>query len=49
MKYLSEYLKYDIGAGQIEAIRLFHNLAAKHGIITVVRRLDVVRETGPFI
>jgi chorismate dehydratase len=41
MKYLSVYLKYDIGPAQIEAIRLFHELAAKHGIISEVRALQL--------
>jgi chorismate dehydratase len=33
MQYLTRYLKYDIGLKQLEAIRLFHQLAAKHGLI----------------
>lgn len=33
LQYLTVYLKYDIGERQLEAIRLFHTLAAKHGII----------------
>jgi chorismate dehydratase len=39
-KYLTEYLKYDIGERQLEAIRLFHQLAGKHGIIERVRPLS---------
>jgi hypothetical protein len=30
---MTEYLKYDIGPRQLQAIRLFHELAAKHGMI----------------
>jgi chorismate dehydratase len=41
MKYLSVYLKYDVGPAQIEAIRLFHELAAKHGILRDVRPLEL--------
>jgi chorismate dehydratase len=33
MRYMTEYLKYDIGPHQLQAIRLFHQLAAKHGMI----------------
>jgi chorismate dehydratase len=33
MRYMTEYLKYDIGPRQLQAIRLFHELAAKHGMI----------------
>src|ERR1019366_7501736 len=32
-QYLTEYLKFNIGVQQLEAIRLFHQLAAKHGLI----------------
>lgn len=32
-RYLTEYLKFDIGPRQLEAIRLFHQLAARHGAI----------------
>jgi chorismate dehydratase len=39
MKYLSENLKFDIGPAQLEAIRLFHDLAARHGIIPTSRPL----------
>jgi len=38
MKYLSEYLKFEIGPEQLDAIRLFHELAAKHGIIDAPAR-----------
>jgi chorismate dehydratase len=41
-RYLCEYLKFDIGARQLQAIRLFHELAARHGAIPgPVRELDV--------
>jgi chorismate dehydratase len=33
LQYLTTYLKYDIGERQLEAIRVFHKLAAKHGMI----------------
>lgn len=33
IQYLRHYLKFDIGPRQLEAIRLFHQLAADHGII----------------
>jgi chorismate dehydratase len=32
-KYLTEYLQYDIGDEQLAAIRLFHMLAHRHGLI----------------
>lgn len=32
-QYLTAYLKFEIGEPQLEAIRLFHRLAAKHGVI----------------
>jgi chorismate dehydratase len=32
-KYLTEYLKFDVGPRQLDAIRLFHRLAHRHGII----------------
>jgi chorismate dehydratase len=32
-RYLTDYLKFDIGPQQIEAIRLFHELAGRYGII----------------
>lgn len=42
-RYLTEYLRYDIGERQIEAIRRFYELAAKHGVIpTPVRELVVI-------
>jgi chorismate dehydratase len=41
MKYLSSSLKFDVGPAQIEAIRLFHDFAAKHGILRDVRPLEI--------
>jgi chorismate dehydratase len=41
MKYLSVYLKYEIGPAQLDAIRQFHDLAAKYGIIESPRPLDL--------
>jgi chorismate dehydratase len=41
-RYLTDYLKFDVGPRQIEAIGRFHALAAKHGVIDgPVRRLCV--------
>jgi chorismate dehydratase len=39
MKYLSENLKFDIGPAQLQAIHLFHDLAARHEIIPTSRPL----------
>lgn len=39
MKYLSVHLKYDVGPIHLDAIRLFHELAAKHLVIRSVRPL----------
>jgi chorismate dehydratase len=42
LQYLTVYLKFDVGERQLEAIRLFHQLAAKHGaIVGEVREVDV--------
>jgi chorismate dehydratase len=41
MKYLSVYLKFEIGPAQLDAIRLFHDLASKYGIIESPRPLDL--------
>jgi chorismate dehydratase len=32
-QYLTSYLKYDVGPRQLEAVRLFHALAFKHGML----------------
>jgi chorismate dehydratase len=38
-QYLTQYLQYDIGEPQLEAIRLFHSLAKKHGVVAEVKPL----------
>jgi chorismate dehydratase len=38
MQYLSVYLKFDVGERELKAIELFHELAAKHGVIEGRRR-----------
>ena len=44
-QYLREYLNFDIGPRQLQAIRLFHELAAKHGAIAgPARELDAFEE-----
>jgi chorismate dehydratase len=43
LQYLTVYLKFDIGPKQLEAIRLFHQLAAKHGLIQKAREVDVYK------
>ena len=40
-QYLSEILLYDIGPQQLQAIHLFHDLAAKHGLLAATRPLEV--------
>lgn len=40
--YLTHYMRYDIDEPQLAAIRLFHQLAARHGMIGAARELDVV-------
>jgi chorismate dehydratase len=32
-QYLTAYLKFEIGQPQLEAVRTFHRLAAKHGVV----------------
>jgi chorismate dehydratase len=41
MKYLSVHLKYEIAPTHIDAIRLFHELAAKHALIPAIRPLNL--------
>lgn len=42
-RYLTEYLQFDITPRHLEAMRLFHRLAAKHGIISgPPRELEIV-------
>lgn len=43
--YLTRYMRYDIGDRELEAIRLFHSLAERHGIIESARELDLVAPT----
>jgi chorismate dehydratase len=33
-KYITEYLKYEIGPRELEGIRLFYELAGKHGVLS---------------
>jgi chorismate dehydratase len=33
LQYLTVYLKFDVGERELRAISLFHELAAKHGVI----------------
>ena len=40
-QYLGEFLKYDIGPGQLQAIRHFHELAFKHKLIDQLRPLEI--------
>jgi chorismate dehydratase len=41
MQYLSKYLKYEIGPAQLDAIRLFHELAARYELIPAPRPLEL--------
>jgi chorismate dehydratase len=44
LQYLSVYLKFDVGERELEAISLFHQLAARHGVIEgTVRPLELYR------
>ncbi len=45
-RYLTRYLRFDIGAPQLEAIRLFHELAAREGIIQWPARALEVQSQG---
>jgi chorismate dehydratase len=46
-RYLTEYLRYDVGARQIEAMAKFFELAAKHGAIEgPVRQIELWPEGG---
>lgn len=48
LQYLTIYLKFDIAQPQLQAIRLFHELAAKQGIIpSPPRELELYRGEGP--
>jgi len=41
LRYLSTNLKYDIGPPQLEAIRYFHEMCAKHALIPPPRPLEL--------
>ena len=41
-RYMTEFLKYDVGPRQLEAVRLFHALAFKHGMLAAPPRELVV-------
>jgi len=43
LQYLTVYLRYDVTPRHLEAVRLFHELAAKHGVLEAasLRDLDV--------
>jgi chorismate dehydratase len=43
MQYLTVYLKFDVGERQLEAIRRFHELAAKHGVLEGVRAVELYK------
>lgn len=42
-RYLTEYLHFEIGPRQLDAIRRFHQLAAKHGVIPQPHALEIVK------
>ncbi len=44
VQYLTVYLKFDVGERELEAIRLFHCLAAKHGAVGGEGSIGGVRE-----
>ena len=47
LRYVTQYLKYDIGPRQLEAIERFHRLAEKHGLLSGPRKpLIVERDTA---
>ncbi|HZZ43049.1 MAG TPA: menaquinone biosynthesis protein [Tepidisphaeraceae bacterium] len=45
-RYLTQHLKYDIGPREIEAIALFHQLAAKHGVLAMPPRAVKMYKPG---
>ncbi len=47
LQYMTSYLKYDIGEPQLQAIRRFHELAAKHELIPNPPRELVVYSSAP--
>ncbi|HEY1686802.1 MAG TPA: menaquinone biosynthesis protein [Tepidisphaeraceae bacterium] len=40
-KYLTEHLSYEVSPRQIQAVELFHQLAARHGLIPSPRPLEI--------
>ena len=40
-QYLTRHLEYDIGPKHLDAIRLFHRLAANYGLIPLPREIDL--------
>jgi chorismate dehydratase len=44
-EYLTQNLSYDIGAPQLDAIRHFFDLAARHGLIEKARALEVMESS----
>jgi chorismate dehydratase len=46
LQYLTYYLKFDVGPRQLAAIRLFHELAAKHGLVPSPARGLVLHGQG---
>jgi chorismate dehydratase len=45
LQYLTVYLKFDVGPRELEAIELFHRLAARHGAVEgPVRGVEVYRK-----
>jgi predicted solute-binding protein len=41
-KYLTEHLSYEVSPRQIQAVELFHQLAARHGLIPAARPLEIL-------
>lgn len=41
LQYLTVYLQFDVGERQLEAIKRFHELAAKYGMVDGVRALEL--------
>lgn len=41
MKYLRDYLRFEVGPRQLEAIGRFHSLSQKYGVIESVRGLEI--------
>ena len=41
-KYLTDHLSYEVGPRQLESVRLFHDLASRHGLISAPRPLSIM-------